>query len=156
MTCPQTAGAASRTRPLVTAMLAIAAVVSIAPALAQSPPEGSGEVMAIREFELKPGIDTAEFERFVTTKYNPGWEGAVPGMKGYIAKGDRGAQKGSYVLIFIFDSKNTRDRIFPKEGGGASERFTAILEGPLTLGKQLEQYVEPGTLSIYTDYVELR
>jgi hypothetical protein len=154
--CVRGVGAASLRRPIAAAALAVTALVLIAPAIAQSRAQGTGEVMAIRELQLKPGTDTAEFERFVTTTYNPGWEGAVPGMKGYIARADRGAQKGTYALIFIFDSANTRDRIFPKEGGGASEKFTAILEAPLTLGKELERYVEPGTLSIYTDYVELR
>lgn len=156
MTLPQTVGAASLTRPVVMVALAMVALFPLAPATAQSSAEGTGEVMAIRELQLKAGTDPTEFERFVTSKYNPGWEGAVPGLKGYIAKGDRGAQKGSYALIFIFDSENTRDRIFPKEGGGASDKFTAILEAPLTLYKELERYVEPGTLSVYTDFVELR
>jgi hypothetical protein len=46
----------------------------------------------------KAGIDPAKFERFVTRTYNRAWEGAVAGMKGYIAKADRGAHKGNYAL----------------------------------------------------------
>jgi len=143
------------TRLIPAALSGMTVLALVSPAV-QGGRSGTGEVVAIREIQLKPGVDIAEFERFAVRTYNPGWEGAVPGMKGYIAKGDRGAQKGSYLLVFIFDSESTRNRIFPKEGGGPSERFTALLEEPFSLGKELERYVEPGTLSVYTDYVALR
>lgn len=144
----------SSIRRLTLALLAIVGLLMIVPALAQS--SRAGEVVAIRELELRTGVDLADFERFTTGTYNPGWEGAVPGMRGYIAKGDRGAQKGSYALVLIFDSEKTRNAIFPKEGGGPSESFTASWQRPLSLNKQLEKYIEPGALSVYTDYVALR
>ena len=137
--------------------LTVVAVLTLMPALnAQTSRGAAGEVIAIRELQLKPGVDVAEFERFVRETYNPSWQAAVPGMRGYIAKGDRGQQKGAYVLVFVFDSEKTRDTIFPKEGGGASAKFTALLEAPFSLGKTLEAYIEPGTLSVYTDYIALR
>lgn len=135
----------------------VVAVLALMPLLsAQTSRAASGEVIAVRELQLNPGVDVAAFERFVRDDYNPSWQGAVPGMRGYIAKGDRGQQKGTYVLVFVFDSEKTRNTIFPKEGGGASEKFTALLQTPFSLGKTLEAYVEPGTLSVYTDYVALR
>ena len=125
------------------------------PAVAQSS-RTADEVVAIRELELKPGVDIAEFERFVTSTYNPGWSGALTGARGYIARADRGVHKGRYAFVLVFDSVQARNAIFPEEGGGASEKFQAALEKPLSLIKQLDKYIEPGTFSVYTDYVALR
>ena len=156
MAIPHTLRIGFSTRPLALALVMVVGLGATGPARAQPPRAGSGEVIAVRELQLKPGIDLAEFERFVIGTFNPAWEGAVPGMKGYIAKADRGVQKGSYALLLIFDSEKTRNAIFPKEGGGASERFMPLVQGPLSLNKELDKYIEPGTLSVYTDYVVLR
>lgn len=136
--------------------LLTAGVGVMATVLAQTERTGTGEVVAIRELELKPGVDVAEFERFVIGTYNPAWEAAVPGARGYIARGDRGAHKGQYAFVFIFDSEKTRNAIFPKEGTGASERFLPLLERPFSANKELDRYIEPGSFSFYTDYVALR
>ena len=138
------------------ATLAFLALLMTAPTPAQSPRAGSGEVIAIRELKLKAGIDLNQFEQFVTATYNPAWEAAVPGMKGYIAKGDRGVQKGNYVLFLVFDTEKTRNAIFPKVGSGASERFAPLLQKPLGLNQELDKYIEAGALSAYTDYVAMR
>jgi len=152
---PHTRRIDSSIGPIALVLLTIAGFTLGGPALAQSS-RAADEVVAIRELELKPGIDIAEFERFVTSTYNPGWDGALTGVRGYIAKADRGVHKGRYAFVLIFDSVKTRNAIFPKEGGGASEQFQAALEKPLGLIKQLDKYIEPGTFSAYTDYVSLR
>ena len=143
-------------RPVALTVLAVIVFGAMLPALAQPSRARTGEVIAIRELELKAGADAAQFEQFVRSTYNPAWEGAVPGIKGYIAKADRGAQKGSYTLILIFDGEKTRDTIFPKEGGGGSAAFAPLLQPPLALNQELDKFVEPGSLSVYTDYVVLR
>jgi hypothetical protein len=143
-------------QPFAAAALTVVALGAILPVFAQSSRAGTGEVIAVRELQLKAGVDVAQFEGFVRSTYNPAWEGAVPGVKGYIAKADRGAQKGSYALFLIFDGEKTRDAIFPKEGGGASQPFAPALQRPLALNQELDKYVEPGTLSVYTDYVVMR
>ena len=101
-------------------------------------------MVAVRELQLRAAVDAAQFERFARETYNPGWEGAVPGLRAYIAKADRGAQKGSYALILVFDAAKTRDALFPKEGGGASPTFAPLLQGPLALNQQLEKYPRTG------------
>ena len=138
------------------ATLAFLALVMTAPTPAQSPRAGSGEVIAIRELKLKPGVDASQFEQFSTRTYNPAWEGAVPGLKAYIAKGDRGVRKDSYALILIFDTEKTRNAIFPKAGSGASERFAPLIQGALNLNQELDKFVESGSISAYTDYVVMR
>lgn len=127
-----------------------------ATALAQPSAAGAGEVVAIRELEMRPGADLAAFERFVTGSYNPAWQNVAPGMRGYVAKADRGAHKGQYVFVLIFDSVKARDAIFPKEGGGAADRFAPQIDKALALNKALEKFIEPASFSIYTDYVALR
>jgi hypothetical protein len=134
----------------------VIAAGAVLPVFAQLSRAGTGEVIAVRELQLKAGVDTAQFERFVRDRYNPGWESAVPGLKAYIGKADRGAQKGSYALLLVFDGEKTRDAIFPKEGGGASPAFAPLLKGPFALNQELEKYLEPGSLSVYTDYVAMR
>ena len=140
--------------------LAVAFIVlgfgAMFPAIPQPSRARTGEVFAIREIQLKAGADASQFEQFVRGTYNPAWEGAVPGVKGYIAKADRGAQKDSYALILVFDGEKTRDTIFPKEGGGASPAFASLVQPLLALNKDLDTFVEPGSLSVYTDYVVLR
>jgi hypothetical protein len=144
------------TRLLALALLSAVALGTVAAALAQAPRKGADEVIAIRELELRPGVDLAAFERFVTETYNPGWAGVVPGVRGYIATGDRGAHKGRYAFILIFDSRKVRDDVFPKEGEGAAERFAPMLDRALALNAQLDKFIEPASFSIYTDYVPLR
>jgi len=143
-------------RSLLLAAASVIAVCALLPVFAQPSRAGTGEVVAVRELQLKAGVDGAQFERFVRDTYNPGWEAAVPGLKAYVGKADRGAQKGSYALIFVFDGEKTRDAMFPKEGGGASPTFAPLLKGPSALNQELEKYLEPGSLSVYTDYVAMR
>jgi len=138
------------------AMLVFFALAMSVPAPAQSSRAGTGDVIAMRELQLKAGVDPNQFEQFVIGTYNPALEGAVPGMKGYIAKGDRGVRRGGYALILIFDSEKTRNAIYPKAGAGASEKFAPFLQRPLALTQELDKYVEPGSVSAYTDYVVMR
>ena len=146
----------SWSRVLAVAMAAFVGLITIVPAPAQENRAGNREVVAVRELKLKPGADINEFEQFVTRTYNPAWAAAVPGMRGYIAKGDRGVRKDGYALILIFDTETTRNSIFPKAGSGASEQFAPLLQKPFALNEDLDKYIEPGTLSAYTDYVALR
>lgn len=143
-------------RSLTLAFASIIASSALLPVLAQPSRAGTGEVIAVRELELKAGVEAPQFERFAKETYNPGWEAAVPGLKAYIGKADRGALKGGYALILIFESEKARDAIFPKEGGGASPTFASKLKGPFALNQELEKYLEPGALSVYTDYVAMR
>jgi hypothetical protein len=143
-------------RSLALAAASVIAVGALLPVFAQPSRTATGEVIAVRELQLKAAVNAAQFERFARDTYNPGWEGAVPGLKAYIGKADRGAQKGSYALILVFDGEKTRDAIFPKEGGGVSPTFAPLLKGPFALNQELEKYLEPGSLSVYTDYVAMR
>jgi hypothetical protein len=117
---------------------------------------GTGQVIVLRELQLKPGASVAEFERFVLDTFNPTWQGAAPGLKGYIARGDRGVKKGGYAFVMVFDSEKTRNAMYPTPGGDVSEKFMPMMEKPLGLAAPLEKWVDTSTIGIYTDYVEMR
>ena len=117
---------------------------------------GTGQVIVLRELELKPGASVAEFEQFVLETFNPAWQDAAPGLKGYIARGDRGVKKGGYAFVMVFDSEKTRNAMYPAPGGDVSEEFMPRMEKPLGLAAPLEKWVDTSTIGVYTDYVEMR
>ena len=143
-------------RSLALGAAALIVVCALVPLFAQPSQAGARKVIAVRELELKAGVDPGQFEKFAQATYNPGWNAVVPGLEAYIGKGDRGALKGGYALVLIFESEKTRDAIFPKEGGGASPAFAEKLKGAFALNQELEKFLEPGGLSVYTDYVAMR
>jgi hypothetical protein len=124
-------------------------------AFAQSSRAGTGEVIAIREIILKPGVDSVKFEQFIIEKYNPAMEGAMPGVKAFVTKADRGQMKGGYAHFIIFDSQKTRQAIVPEEGKMA-DWFVPIWEKLESVSKELDEYLEEGSMNIYSDYVVLR
>ncbi len=65
-------------------------------------------LIAIRKVNLKPGLSAEAFEKFAV-KTATGEYGKLPGVKIYFGKGERGDETGSYIYVFEFDSKATRD-----------------------------------------------
>jgi len=144
------------TRHLAIALLAIIGLLVADSAIAQSSRAGTGELIGVREIKLKPGVDPAEFERFVAEQFNPSREGAYPGIREYIAKAKRGEKMGSYIHFIIFDSENTRDLMVPD---GQSVPWVAeLIEKQPTFEEEFNRYVEGGAgyFETYTDYVVLR
>jgi hypothetical protein len=86
----------------------------------------SGPVFSLREFELKSGVKAEEFDAFVRKEMAGALAKNVTGMKMRVLKGDRGARKGAYILVWEFDSVAARDRYFPKEGGWSSPAFQPV------------------------------
>lgn len=121
---------------------------------------GPGNVLAVRELKLKPGVDPEEFERFAIEEFTPVFQQQVPGVSAYILKGERGDKKGRYSFALIFDSVNTRDYYYPFEHGGeASVPKNAEqlwLPARKAIFEDLAKYVEYiGEEGGYTDYVVL-
>ncbi len=56
---------------------------------------------------LKPGVDSAAFERHMTEIYGPRILQKIPGLRGYLVHGDRGRRKGQYVPVWEFGSMHT-------------------------------------------------
>ena len=72
---------------------------------------------------LKEGVDGDEFETWIREVWSKrlNAENGPKGMKGQIAKGDRGPAKGHYLGSMFFDSADSRAWYFPVEGEGLSE-----------------------------------
>ena len=117
---------------------------------------GKGDVIAIRFLELKPDIDTTEFEKFALEEFNPAFDRTIPGLKEYIAKSDRGIDIGSYSLLMVFDSQIVRNTMIPNKR--ASEWFSKIMDDQnlWSTWNKLGKYVTDGSLSNYNDFVKLR
>ena len=145
-----------RARHLVIASLAVLGLLVAESVIAQSSRIGTGELIGVREIQLKPGVDPAEFDRFVAEQFNPAWEGAMPGVRAFIAKAKRGEKMGTYVHFIIFDSENTRDLMVPD--GQLVPWAAELFEKVPTFEEEFNSYVEGGAgyFETYTDYVVLR
>ena len=117
---------------------------------------GKGPVIAVRHLELKAGVDTTEFEKFVLEEFNPAMQGTMPGLTEFIAKSDRGKNVGSYVLFHVFDSQIVRDQLVPK--GGMSDWFSKIVSEQKIwpVFNKFKEYVVEESWRTYNDYVVLR
>ena len=72
---------------------------------------------------LKEGVNEGEFETWVRDVWSKrlNVEKGPKGMKGQIAKGDRGPAKGHYLGSIFFDSAAVRTWYFPVEGEDISQ-----------------------------------
>jgi hypothetical protein len=110
-----------------------------------------GPVFSMREFKLKPGVKVEEFDAFVRKEMTGATTKDATGLKLHILRGDRGARKGAYMMIWEFDSVATRDHYFPREGGWSSQAFQQASKAMTTVMGKLSSYIrEP---AVYTDYV---
>ena len=117
---------------------------------------GKGEVVAVRFLELKDTVNVEDFEKFVVEEFNSTFDGAIPGLKQYISKSDRGIAVDSYAMFMIFDSQIVRNTMIPNKK--SSEWLDAIMEEKnlWSLWNKLGTYVTDESLSNYNDFVELR
>ncbi len=109
-----------------------------------------GGLFALREYEIKPGME-AEFEEFCVNTSVPAFQKNFPGMEIYYLKGDRGARKGKYAEILSFESVEKRDYFFPTHDSTNAEiadEFWKMYETT-----NVETFLaEPAT---YTDYFKV-
>src|SRR5690242_17987351 len=96
-------------RPLARLTLACLLSVSLAALFtrAAEPEKKSFPVYSVREFELKPDTNEADFDAFVH-KDMADLTG-LHGLRIRVLKGDRGERKGHYLLIWEFESVADRN-----------------------------------------------
>jgi hypothetical protein len=111
------------------------------------------KVFGIHELATKPGVNGAEFERFVTEEAFPAMR--WPGTTFYLLKGDRGERNGQYLLVMEFESVEARNRLFPAPDTTGAEVQQAIDSARGVFEKWASFGALPGSEgAIYTDYVE--
>ena len=118
----------------------------------------SRPMIALRKLKLKPNVSAEEFEKFAVKVAN-GEYGKIPGVKEFIAKGERGDEIGNYIYVIEFDSKTSRDFYFPVPGTDTSKTSAEALKFLNSLTDQTEfakmADIVPTDQS-YTDYVVLK
>jgi hypothetical protein len=107
------------------------------------------KIIAIREFELLPGVNKAEFEQLLLEVYLPA-AAQVPGWQNQILYGDRGEREGKYVLLCEIESVTTRDSYFPPSGE-ESKAFLRYGAALMPLWDKMASYCT----STFTDYIVL-
>jgi hypothetical protein len=80
-------------------------------------------VFGLHEIELNPGVNEEDFEKFFLKELATA--PMYPGFSLRLLKGDRGARKGKYLVLFDIDSVETRDRFSsaPHQGSAEADQF---------------------------------
>ena len=83
------------------------------------------KVYGIHNITLKPGVKAEDFEKFVIEDVNslPQWEG----WEHYLLKGDKGEKGGKYIMMYVIESVESRER---------------FVTGMGVLSEEGQQYVE--------------
>ena len=62
-----------------------------------------------------PDVTFNQYMDFFVNKWIPKFEESFPGLKLYIAKGNRGEHDNYFALFFVYDSEETRDKFWPED-----------------------------------------
>ena len=116
---------------------------------------GHSLVISVHEYDLKPGVEAAQFERaFQAAEVRGLFE--LPGLvKYHFVKGIRGARTGKYAVLWVYESQEAWERLWgtidqPIPKGKYPEKWS-IWENEI-LAKYLIQ--DPDRIS-YTSYLVL-
>ncbi len=63
-----------------------------------------GEILSLREIELKEGTDSGQFEDFVANQLYPAWNEHLAGSHFLVLKGDRGNRTGQYLAMCTYET----------------------------------------------------
>lgn len=77
----------------------------------------SGRMLGIHFYDLKEGIEKADFEKFIVNEFNPVMRGLFPGVEIKFMKGEKGPKAGSYILVYDIQSQFVRNFYWPRQGG---------------------------------------
>ena len=105
-------------------------------------------VLGIHQLDLKPGVTDEQADEMAARLTR---EVSVPGTTTRVAKGDRGARAGQYVMVTEIDSVDRRDRYFPLSGEESVEfnQHAAPLAGLMEQVEAVFVFPDPN----FTDYV---
>ena len=112
-----------------------------------------GNIIAVRAYEitLQPDVTMNQFLDFWKNKWKPAQERAYPGTKVFLLKGDRGEHANQIGVITYFESKELRDKYWPKEGEpGPFDEAASEIYAPLM--EEGSKFVVDSK-SVYTDWV---
>lgn len=114
----------------------------------------SGNLFGLHSYELTllNDVTPEQFEKFYMEEYFPAAEKAMPGVKFYLLKGERGEYEGKYGILIYFKSLEERNYWIP-EPGNMSEEGKKAME---SLQPLIDRLFEMVTLERkYTDWIIL-
>lgn len=111
------------------------------------------KVLGLHEFELTPGVNPEEFERFISEEFLQ--MQTYPGLRYTALKGVQGRRVDQYMMVYEFESVETFGRLIPRPGE-LDEELISFYNGEAVqkVWARLQEFgrtVDPG----YTDYVVL-
>jgi hypothetical protein len=111
-------------------------------------------VIGVENHKLKPNVNAEEFEIFISEKLAPMFN-KIEGQTFHLMKGDKGAHIGEYAFVYLYESVEARNSIYPPDGG-ISEELMEIFESPeaLLIWEELGTFLEK-TEKNSTDYVRI-
>ena len=110
-------------------------------------------VFGIEYYKLKPNVSTQEFEIFISDKFAPSFN-KIEGQTFHLMKGDRGVHIGDYAFVYLYESLDARNRIYPPSGG-ISEEAEKIFENMGLIWEELDTFLEEEKERHNTDYVRI-
>ena len=109
------------------------------------------KIYSVHEFELRPGVDPAEFERVFREEVAPA--PSLPGFRMSLLKSNRGARDGKFAALLEIEDEGTRNRYFPR-GEEESEEYQRFMKQHPDTAASWDRLhslaLQPET---YTDYV---
>lgn len=114
----------------------------------------SGNLIGLHTLKtsLKENVAASDFEKFFLEEYKPAAEAALPGVKFFLLKGNRGESQGKYGQIIYFKSLEERDYWIP-EPSRLSEEGKAAVKKFQEVEDKLNEMIE--FESKYTDWLLL-
>jgi hypothetical protein len=107
-------------------------------------------LLGVHEVELRPGADSAEFERLAAEV------ASLPMFDGWsfqLLKGERGVRTGKYLVVFEIVSPEARDRYYPTEGQASDESGRFDKQNPETADAWERLHALMTDSDVATDYV---
>lgn len=115
---------------------------------AQTLQKGNLLGLHIMTVKLNSNVTMDEFMTFYISKVIPEFEKNFQGAKGYLIKGVRGESNNSFGIIWHFETEQSRDKFFEKDGNQselgkeAHEKTKAILKELEKLGTYTTKFTD--------------
>ena len=109
------------------------------------------KVYGVHTIALHPGVQAADFERFVREEIHMD---TYAGQKMMVLRGDRGDRDGKFLVIVEFESETARDELFPPNAMPSDKMMQAWQPHMAKLEKWASM-ATPIQYTVGTDYVVL-
>lgn len=138
-----------RTLALSGLFIGVVGLLGFAKSPGESRPSANEWIVAPRFLTLKPGISKQEARDWLINEYLPLYR-QYPGFNAMLGEplqsGGWGTsdtsvkEKGDFVLVYVFDTRETKDRYFPPAGGWSEEIARVVAKHQSTVDQLFGKY----------------